>query len=73
MNLTNHFTAQEMTCKCGCNQQKMDPIFLTALESLRVAYGKPKQQPRWRLDRSMVVENIMKLQVGDDFTERKAS
>ncbi|MEO5335233.1 MAG: D-Ala-D-Ala carboxypeptidase family metallohydrolase, partial [Magnetococcus sp. YQC-5] len=35
-----HFSKDELACKC-CDQMQMDPGFMTVLEDLRVAYGKP--------------------------------
>jgi len=40
MKLTKHFHIEELACKC-CGQMGFAPDFLQALESLRVAYGKP--------------------------------
>ena len=36
-----HFSDAELTCQCGCNRQEMDTTFLTKLETLRLAFGKP--------------------------------
>ncbi|MBF0185451.1 MAG: DUF882 domain-containing protein [Magnetococcales bacterium] len=35
-----HFSAEELTCHCGCGRQEMDHDFMTALEALRVEFGK---------------------------------
>ncbi|MCA3116422.1 MAG: peptidase M15 [Rhodocyclaceae bacterium] len=39
--MTPHFTRSELQCKCGCELAQFHPGFLAALESLRVAYGRP--------------------------------
>lgn len=39
--MTEHFSDDELKCKCGCNTQKMDDSFMGRIEDLRVAYGKP--------------------------------
>lgn len=41
MATSEHFSDAELRCKCGCGQNRMDPHFLFALESLRNAYGRP--------------------------------
>jgi len=38
---TTHFSRAELQCHCGCGQCRMDTIFMTRLEQLRVAFGKP--------------------------------
>lgn len=39
--MTKHFSHNELQCKCGCGQAKMDEDFLARLEDLRVAFAKP--------------------------------
>ena len=36
-----HFSNAELTCHCGCGRQEMKTGFMTMLEELRVAYGRP--------------------------------
>jgi len=36
-----HFSAAELTCHCGCGRMEMDADFMSLLEMLRTAYGKP--------------------------------
>lgn len=39
--LTDHFTVQELACRCGCGQHAFGTGFLEALERLRQVYGRP--------------------------------
>jgi zinc D-Ala-D-Ala carboxypeptidase len=41
MSSSAHFSAAELTCKCGCKGNKMQAEFLERLELLRKRYGKP--------------------------------
>lgn len=36
-----HFPWAELTCHCGCGRMEMDRSFMSRLEDLRAAYGKP--------------------------------
>jgi len=36
-----HFSAAELACQCGCGRHEMEDSFLTDLEKLRTAFGKP--------------------------------
>jgi len=36
-----NFTVEELTCRCGCGQMKMDPGFMAHLETLRLVFGEP--------------------------------
>ena len=36
-----HFTHAELKCKCGCGENKMDDVFMSKIENLRAAWGKP--------------------------------
>lgn len=38
--MTPHFSDKELACRC-CGLQGMDPQFMSKLESVRLAYGKP--------------------------------
>ena len=40
-NLTTHFKAKELACKCGCNVNSMEHEFMGMLEELRVKLGRP--------------------------------
>lgn len=40
MKLSEHFTTDELNCKCGCGQTVL-PELVAALEKLRAEYGKP--------------------------------
>jgi hypothetical protein len=39
--LTEHFSASEFQCKCGCKQSIIQPSFVKALEDLRQLIGVP--------------------------------
>lgn len=39
--LTEHFTRQELACKCGCDRCETKPELLGALEELRRVIGRP--------------------------------
>lgn len=39
--MSKYFTEDEMRCKCGCGQCKMNEHFMDLLDSLRAAIGKP--------------------------------
>lgn len=39
MATSEHFTDEELSCKCGCGENLMEPEFLEALESLRLDQG----------------------------------
>jgi len=41
MQLTDHFTQNELACKCGCGRCDMRGSFLAKLEKFRIAWGKP--------------------------------
>lgn len=41
MNLTAHFTREELQCKCGCGRMEISDEFLKWLEVVRVACGFP--------------------------------
>lgn len=41
MSYGRYFKESEFTCKCGCGQTKMDPLFIAKLNNLRHEYGKP--------------------------------
>lgn len=41
MRLTEHFTRDEMMCRCGCGRADMDPAFMEQLEAIRIRYGRP--------------------------------
>jgi len=36
-----YFTLDEFKCKCGCEQNHIDPVFVDELDKLRHVYGKP--------------------------------
>lgn len=36
-----HFTQDELTCKCGCGQQKMNADFMAKVVKLRKLFGAP--------------------------------
>ena len=36
-----YFTEDELRCKCGCGQSKMDSFFMEDLDDLREALGEP--------------------------------
>ena len=36
-----YFTDKELRCKCGCGLNRMEPEFLSLLDSVRAKYGKP--------------------------------
>ena len=36
-----NFSRQEMSCKCGCNSEGIQPALMDKLQELRTAYGKP--------------------------------
>lgn len=36
-----YFKLEEFTCKCGCGGNKIDPVFVQKLDTLRGLYGKP--------------------------------
>jgi len=38
--LTEHFSHKEMACKC-CGECRVDGVFMSILEDIRVKYGKP--------------------------------
>lgn len=38
---SKYFTSEEMACKCGCGQEKMNPEFMARLTDLREFFGKP--------------------------------
>lgn len=37
----HNFTKEEMMCKCGCGQSKMNPLFMDVLQTIRTRYGRP--------------------------------
>lgn len=37
---TEHFSDNELKCKCGCGRAEMDQRFMRRLEELRVAFGR---------------------------------
>lgn len=39
--LTTHFRSKELSCKCGCDQEKMDYSFMEMLENLRLNLDRP--------------------------------
>lgn len=39
--MTEHFSTEELMCKCGCLQAAMDPGFMSRLEALRLAFNRP--------------------------------
>ena len=39
--MTDHFTDDELKCKCGCGVLGMDASFMDRIENLRVAFDKP--------------------------------
>ncbi len=39
--MVNFFKDNELKCKCGCGTLNIDPVFLEALNLIRVDYGKP--------------------------------
>lgn len=39
--ITEHFTTDEMSCKCGCGLCEMETDFMSMLEKLRTKIGKP--------------------------------
>jgi len=39
--ITEHFTYDELACRCGCGRMEFSDSFLVRLEELRVAFGKP--------------------------------
>lgn len=41
MKITEHFTTDEMTCKCGCGLCDMENEFMLMLEKLRTMINKP--------------------------------
>lgn len=42
MQLTKNFSMEEMSCRCGCSSLgKIDVAFMTKLQKVRDAYGKP--------------------------------
>jgi len=38
-----HFTVDELKCKCGCGKADMDPYFMSKLHALRKTLGFPLQ------------------------------
>jgi len=36
-----YFSEKELECRCGCGLNKMNPEFLSLLDSIRAKYGKP--------------------------------
>ena len=38
---TEHFSDDELRCRCGCGRVEMDDGFMEWLEEVRVAYGQP--------------------------------
>lgn len=41
MHNTEHFSYNELKCKCGCNRMAIPQPFLDKLEELRTAFNKP--------------------------------
>ena len=39
MMITKNFSVHEMTCKCGCGSEEMDPEFMRMLQTLRDEAG----------------------------------
>ena len=39
--MSTYFSDNEMRCKCGCGQVKMDPDFMDFLDSVRELLGRP--------------------------------
>lgn len=39
--MTEHFSDDELRCKCGCGRQEMEAEFLVTLEAIRIAYNRP--------------------------------
>ena len=39
--MTPHFSNDELKCRCGCGEADMNPAFMSRLERVRIAYGKP--------------------------------
>jgi zinc D-Ala-D-Ala carboxypeptidase len=37
----NYFSDDELRCQCGCNELIFDPAVRTALNAVRMEYGKP--------------------------------
>ncbi len=38
---SEHFSIEELTCRCGCGNYEMLPEFMDKLEEFRVLYNKP--------------------------------
>ena len=41
MRLSEHFTSEEMACKCGCGFDSVNPVLVDMLEVIRAHFGKP--------------------------------
>jgi uncharacterized protein YcbK (DUF882 family) len=41
MEISSHFSEEELTCKCGCGYLVVNPILIRLLESIRETFGKP--------------------------------
>ena len=38
---SEHFSKEELACRCGCGVSKMDSVFMERLEAVRRKFGKP--------------------------------
>ena len=38
---SEHFSSEELMCKCGCGVSRMDGVFMERLEAVRRQFGKP--------------------------------